>query len=151
MTLLFEPFGPLYELESRLAQRAASASPQRSVAPVDVISDGDAITLTMDVPGLKADEIEIELDGNTLTVRGERRPPYTDEDGRAERLERPFGAFERTVRLPDGIDADRIEGTISHGVLTLRIPLSTAQAREGANRVDIRDQQRAPEAASPAS
>jgi HSP20 family protein len=149
MTLLFEPFGPLYELESRLAQRAASAS--RSVAPVDVISDGDVITLTMDVPGLKADEIEIELDGNTLTVRGERRPPYTDEDGRAERLERPFGAFERTVRLPDQIDADGIEGTISHGVLTLRIPLSKARADEGANRVDIRDQQRAPEAASPAS
>jgi len=151
MTLLFEPFGPLYELESRLAQRAASALPQRPVAPMDVRSDADAITLIMDVPGLKADDLEIELDGNTLTVRGERRAPYTDEDGRAERLERPFGAFERTVRLPDEIDADRIEGTISHGVLTLRIPLSKAQPQEGANRVDIRDQQRAPEAVSPAS
>jgi HSP20 family protein len=151
MTLLFEPFGPLYELESQLAQRAASASAQRSIAPMDAISDGGAITLIVDVPGLKRDEIEIELDGNTLTVRGERRLPYTDEDGRAERLERPFGAFERTVRLPDEIDADGIEGTISHGVLTLRIPLSKARADQGANRVDIRDQQRAPEAASPAS
>ena len=149
MTLLFEPFGPLYELESQRGQRAAAAPPQRSVAPVDAISDAGAITLVMDVPGLNADEIEIELDGETLTVRGERHPPYTDEDGR---LERPFGAFERTVRLPDEIEADRIEGTISHGVLSLRIPpLSKAQPQEGANRLDIRDQQRAPEAASPAS
>jgi HSP20 family protein len=151
MTLLFEPFGPLYELESQLAQRAAPASQQRSVAPMDVVSEADAITLVMDVPGVKADEVEIELDGNTLTVRGERRPPYTDEDGRAEQLERPFGAFARTVRLPDEIDPDRIEATASHGVLTLQIPLSKARAEEGANRVDIRDQQRAPETRSPAS
>ena len=151
MTLLFEPFGPLYELGGQLAKRTVPASPRRSVAPMDVISDADAITLSIDVPGLKADEIEIHLDGNTLTVRGERRPPYTDEDGRPERLERPFGAFERTLRLPDDIEADRIEGTISRGVLTLRIPRSKPQTQEGVKRVDIRDQQRAPKAVSPAA
>jgi len=151
MTLLFEPFGPLYELEGQLAQRTVPASPRRAVAPADMISGADAITLIMDVPGMKAGEIEIELDGNTLTVRGKRHPPYTDEDGRPERLERPFGAFERTVRLPDDIEADRIEGTISRGVLTLRIPRSTAQTQEEVKRVDIRDEQRAPKAVSPAA
>ena len=55
MTLSFEPFGPLYELASRLAQRAAPGSPQRSVAPVDVISDAGAITLIIDVPGSAAE------------------------------------------------------------------------------------------------
>jgi len=64
------------------------------------------------------------------------------------RTERPYGAFERTLRLAEEFDADAIEGSIARGVLTLRLPLSKAPV---ANRVDIREQQREPEATSLAS
>ena len=89
----------------------------------------------MDVPGLKADDLEIELDGHRLTVRGERKPPYGEGDDAPApaRTERPYGAFERTLRLAEEFDADAIEGSIARGVLTLRIPLSNAHV---ANRVD---------------
>ena len=64
------------------------------------------------------------------------------------RTERPYGAFERTLRLAEEFDADAIEGSIARGVLTLRLPLSKAHV---ANRADIREQQREPEATSLAS
>jgi HSP20 family protein len=139
MTLIFEPFGPLYEMSRPTPAR-------RFAPPADLIRDDDAITVVMDVPGLRAGDIEIELDGNRLTVRGERTPP--GDVGRPQRIERGFGPFERTLRLPDEFDADAVDGSIGHGVLTVRIPLSRAHA---AAQVDIGEPQREPEAASVAS
>ena len=141
MSLIFEPFGPMYEVSTRPGPRAPF------VPPADVVADQEGITLVMDVPGLKADDLEIELDGHRLTVRGERKPPYGEGDDAPApaRTERPYGAFERTLRLAEEFDADAIEGSIARGVLTLRIPLSNAHV---ANRVDIREQQREPEATS---
>jgi HSP20 family protein len=80
----------------------------------------------MDVPGLRREEVAIELDGETVTIRGERRPPFaTQDDARVTpaRIERAYGAFERTLRVPKGVDGDAIQGTLDHGVLTVRIPV----------------------------
>src|SRR4051812_33523833 len=131
MTMIFEPFGPLYEMSREQARRPAPSDPAVPpfVPPADLVVTEDAIVLTADVPGLKADQVEIEVDGDVLTLRGERPFPYQlDEGDRRSRLrvERGFGPFERTVRLPKGIDPDAIEGSLASGVLTLRIPLPTA-------------------------
>jgi HSP20 family protein len=132
MTLIFEPFGPLYEMSREHGRRSASAAPAapRFVPPADLVVSEDAVTLTADVPGLKADQLTIEVEGDVLTLRGERPFPYQlDEGDRRTRLhlQRGFGPFERTVRLPKGVDPDAIEGSLANGVLTLRVPLPSAR------------------------
>jgi HSP20 family protein len=92
------------------------------VPPVDVTAGSGDLVLTLDLPGLTTDDIEIELVDDALTVRGARkRPPL--EDGTTWALaERAFGAFERTFRIPRGVDPDSIAATMENGVLSLIVP-----------------------------
>ena len=83
------------------------------------------VVVHMDVPGVTRDQIEIELENDVLTVRGERAFPYGKEkgEGRAwQRIKRGFGRFERDLRVPKGLDPDSIEAALANGALTLRIP-----------------------------
>jgi HSP20 family protein len=88
----------------------------------DVLVSEDGVTVYMDVPGIKAEDLDIQLENDMLTVRGERRPPWESLEGCTARIERSFGAFERTLRVTDGLDPDAIEAAMSDGVLTLRVP-----------------------------
>jgi HSP20 family protein len=123
MTDISETFAPwLRELNRIFTPEGAVAG---FVPPADVVADDDGVTVYMDVPGLKADSLEIELENEVLTVRGERRPPYpVDGDGArgVRRIERRFGKFERSLRVPQGLDPDAIDASLADGVLTLRIP-----------------------------
>ena len=78
MPFLFEPFAPLVELSRDMNRAlAGNGAVVRSFVPAaDVIVTQDEVTVTMDVPGLKVDDLSIELQGDTLTVRGERPFPY---------------------------------------------------------------------------
>jgi HSP20 family protein len=90
-----------------------------------VLVDDEAVTVYMDVPGLRSEDLEIELENDVLTVRGERPYPYGREDGGGpvQRIERRFGRFERSLRVPSGLDPEAIEASLTDGVLKLRIPL----------------------------
>jgi len=90
--------------------------------PVDVtVSNGDLV-LTLDLPGLTTDDIDIELVDDALTVCGTRKRP-TLQDGTTWALaERAFGAFERTFQVPRGVDPDSITATMENGVLSLIVP-----------------------------
>ncbi len=94
------------------------------VPPADLLIDDDGVTVYMDVPGLRSENLEIELENDQLTVRGERAFPYPGEDGKGpvRSIERGFGRFERSIRVPPGLDPEAIEASLSDGVLTLRIP-----------------------------
>ena len=132
MPFLFEPFAPLVELSREMNRAlAANGAAIRSFVPAaDVIVTQDEVTVTMDVPGLEVDDLSIELEGDTLTVRGERPFPYAggEDDGRTlKRLERGFGAFARVLRVPSGLDADAITASMADGVLTLHIPVPEAR------------------------
>jgi HSP20 family protein len=129
MTLLFEPFAPLFEL-SRMAERSLApglAAPS-FVPAADVVVTDDDLTVVMDVPGVKADDLSVELEGDVLTVRGERPLPTSaqgaDDGGRVwQRLERGFGQFERAVRVPQGLDPEAVTASMSDGVMTVHIPM----------------------------
>src|SRR5258705_11483391 len=119
MMFVFEPIAPL---------RGTAIRP--FVPAADVIVTDDEVTVLMDVPGVTVDDLTIELEGDLLTVRGERMlPAATDGDnGRASRrLERGFGKFERVLRVPSGLDPDAITASMVDGVLTLRIPMPEAR------------------------
>ena len=78
----------------------------------------------MDVPGLTRENIEIDLENDTLTIRGERPFPYSDQDGERvwRHIERRFGRFERTLRVPNGMDPNAVEASLAAGVLSVHIP-----------------------------
>ena len=91
--------------------------------PADVLVDQDGVTVYMDVPGMSPDTLEIELENDVLSIRGERPFPYGDRgDAVIRRIERGFGRFERILRVPPGLEPDAIQAKLSDGVLELRVP-----------------------------
>jgi HSP20 family protein len=92
--------------------------------PADVTVTEEQVTVVMDVPGLKASELDVELLGDRLTVRGERPlPPNQDDRPSWHRFERGFGRFERILQVPEGLDPEGIVASLADGVLTLVIPM----------------------------
>lgn len=104
--------------------------------PVNLYESGDAYVLTAEIPGLRAEDVEVAVEGDKVTLRGERRIEYpADEQTSLHRRERQAGRFRRTVRLPVAIDADKAEAAYKSGVLLLRIP-KAPEARP--RRVEVR-------------
>ena len=112
MTLVFDPFTPLF----------ARTHGNAFTAPADVTVGETDLVLTMDLPGLTAEDLAIELADGYLCVRGERPRPEVGEGKSFVHAERPFGSFERRVKLPDGVDADSIMARMDKGVLSLIVP-----------------------------
>ena len=89
---------------------------------VDVFDTKDAIVLKAELPGLKPEDIDIEIDDNVLTIKGERRFQEAVEDGRYYRLERSYGHFSRSLTLPQGVRGDQVDAQFDQGVLEVRVP-----------------------------
>lgn len=92
-----------------------SRSPQ-----LDVVETDDAILVACDVPGVDAKEIDLNIVNNVLTLRGEKREGSRD-DAKTVRRETWYGAFQRTITLPDSIDPDNVSAELTNGVLTIHI------------------------------
>jgi HSP20 family protein len=120
MTVLLEPFPPWLRDVNRFSSRETQVP--RFVPPADVLVTDDGATVHMDVPGVPVDALALEVENDVLTVRGERPFPYAENAGAVRRVERGFGAFERSLRVPSGLDPDAIDASVSNGVLTLQIP-----------------------------
>lgn len=91
--------------------------------PVDVKAEDEAYVLTAVIPGVRAEDLNIQVINETVTIQGEIKVERSDED-RYLLNERPTGRFNRVITLPDSLDAARSEADISNGILTLRIPKS---------------------------
>lgn len=98
---------------------------------VDIREDNGHITITMDVPGVRPEDVKVSLENQVLTVAGEKQAVQQEQDERWHRWERHYGRFERTFTLPSTVDAERIEATTENGVLTVRLPkIEKARPRE---------------------
>jgi len=95
----------------------------------DLVESDDAFQIRLDVPGMTKEDIDINLQNNTLTVSGERKRERTAESEDAVRVERAFGTFHRTFTLPDAVDADGIEAAYDNGVLTIHVPKTERSTR----------------------
>ncbi len=94
-----------------------------SVAPaIDVHETADDIVVTAVLPGMKADDVEITMTGQTLTLRGEFKADESVDRDQYLYRERRYGSFSRSLQLPLRVEGDRAEATFENGVLTLRIP-----------------------------
>ena len=90
--------------------------------PVDVLERDGNIVLRAEVPGMSEDDIDIQLEGNVLTIRGERKPEPEAERYNYHQIESFYGSFSRSFTLPNTIDAERIGANCRDGVLTVTIP-----------------------------
>ena len=96
--------------------------------PLDVVEDENAFVVKASLPGVKPDDVQITVHGDTLTIQGESR---ADEEKKGERWhlrERRTGQFRRTLSLATPVDSDKAQASFEHGVLTLTLPKSE-QAR----------------------
>jgi HSP20 family protein len=99
------------------------AGPELSFIPrTNLRETGDAYVISMDLPGVKEDNIEISFSGNRLTISGEIQDERRDENDRYHAFERIYGRFSRSFMLPDGVDPDKIKAELREGVLQVTIP-----------------------------
>lgn len=108
-----------------------------SIARSDVVETGDAVEVSIELPGMEQDDIEVALTGDSLTIKGEKKVERQDEKKGYYVSERSYGSVHRTVPLPPGVDTDKAEATFKNGVLTIRIPQS-AEAKAKIKRIDVK-------------
>lgn len=89
---------------------------------VDVFDTKEAVVLKAELAGMDPEEIEIEVDDNVLTIKGERRFEEKVDEERYYRIERRFGSFQRSLALPQGVRADEIIAAYDDGILTVTVP-----------------------------
>jgi len=96
-----------------------------SFPAVDVRQDKENVIVVAEVPGLAAEDIDLSITGNTITLKGEKKPETEAEDDYAH-LERSYGSFERVIELPVEVAAGKAKATLLNGVLSLTLPKSEA-------------------------
>jgi HSP20 family protein len=94
---------------------------RRWLPPMDLVETDDHYILRADLPGLSDEDVNVQFEGNVLTISGERKAAQEQEQEGYYRLERAFGAFSRSLTLPDGVEPDGIEAHFDRGVLEIRI------------------------------
>ncbi|MFB6344675.1 MAG: Hsp20/alpha crystallin family protein [bacterium] len=99
---------------------------------VDVYEEGNDLVFELDAPGLHKDDLDVSIEDNRLTIRGERREEkdVEDEDRNYYRSERIYGQFQRSFALPDKVEASEIDASYDDGVLTVRAPQTAESTSE---------------------
>lgn len=115
MDRLFGEFGRGWPMEEGLT--AGVWNP-----PVDVYETGDSIVLKADLPEVSKEDVDISVEGNVLTIRGERKREHEVKEKKFYRRERSYGSFTRSFTLPGTVDPDKIEAGFTGGVLTVTLP-----------------------------
>jgi HSP20 family protein len=89
---------------------------------LDVTEGKDAITVTAEVAGVEPKDITVSLEGDVLTIKGEKEQKKEEKDERYHRVERSWGAFVRSVRLPASVDSGKVNAAFKNGVVTITLP-----------------------------
>ena len=127
MTLItrINPFRELAGFLENFADLNTAADNQQAfgsfVPAVDVYEDEHSLTLKLEVPGLNEEDINVTLENNTLTVSGERKFDKEEKEENFHRIERRYGSFTRTFRLPNTVDSEKVEAGYDKGVLKITL------------------------------
>lgn len=115
---LFSDFDRLFQTTPYLRRNAVS---EWSLA-LDVAENEEGYIVKASVPGMNPDDLEITLEDNVLTVKGEVKSSEEINDEQYHVRERRFGSFSRNIRFPVEVNADDVEASYEHGILTLNVP-----------------------------
>jgi len=116
-TRLFEEFFNDFPFSGSMLERNGNWTPS-----VDIMEKDGNLILRAELPGLTEKQIDLKLEGNTLTLKGERKMENEDNEGTYHRVESYHGSFTRSFRLPDTVDSDKIKADYKNGILTVTIP-----------------------------
>ncbi|MEV5694761.1 Hsp20/alpha crystallin family protein [Micromonospora globbae] len=120
----WDPFTALAQLDStfdELIRRNFGVQTQHFVPAVDMVTEGADVVISMELPGIMADDVDIQVASGVLTISGERKDTVDSDNGRVLVRELRYGSFRRSFQLPDGIDADRVTAEFDNGVLKVRV------------------------------
>jgi HSP20 family protein len=127
-----DPFRDLFALQDHLfrtfdkayrGDRQAEETMTATWSPlVDVFEDADGITLKAELPEVDAKDVDIQVEGNTLTLKGERKLEKAESREGYHRIERTYGVFSRTFTLPNTVDVEHISAESKDGILRVRLP-----------------------------
>jgi len=125
-----DPFRDLFALQDQLFRTFGDAYRGREEETVsatwsplvDVYEDADGITLKAELPEIDAKDVDIQVEGNSLTLKGERKLENDEKRDGYHRIERTYGAFSRTFTLPNTVDVEQITAESKDGVLRVFLP-----------------------------
>jgi HSP20 family protein len=100
----------------------ANGGNRRWVPAMDLVETGEDFVLRADLPGMRQEDVKIELEDNTLTISGERVAEHEAREEGFYRLERAFGTFSRSLTLPKGVNGEAVTASFANGVLEIHIP-----------------------------
>jgi HSP20 family protein len=125
----WDPFNDMLSLREAMSQlleesvvRPGARGGQGFTPALDVSETEEGYLVEAAVPGLKAEDLEITVENNVLTIKGETRQESADKQRNFHRVERRFGSFQRTIGLPTTVKADAIQASLTDGILRLEIP-----------------------------
>lgn len=119
---------PFHEFQREMGRLFQSFDPfqafrhVRAFPPMNLYTTGEEFLLSVQLPGMSPEEVELTVTSETLTLRGERRRPEGVKDDSYRRQERFMGRWSRTIALPDRVDEARVTAQFADGVLTVRLP-----------------------------
>jgi HSP20 family protein len=118
----FEPFPGLKAFEDTMSRLFAEPNRRPWMPPVDIKETENELVVKADVPDVKFEDIHVNLENDTLTLKGEREFEKTTEKGGYHRIERSYGAFERSFAVPNTVDGEHVKADYKNGVLTVTLP-----------------------------
>ena len=124
---LFRGFSPMPWAQERLDW----------VPTLNISETDEAVRVTAELPGIGRQEVDISLTEDVLTIHGEKKAKHEEKERDYHRIERCYGSFTRTVRLPAVVDADKVEATFKDGVLTINMP-KREEAKTRKVRVEVK-------------
>lgn len=140
---LFDDFGSLHWRSpfGRTAGLFDIDWPRREswqVAPaMDLVEKDGTYEISAELPGMDEKDVEVKLADGVLTIRGEKQEEKEEHDKEYHLSERRYGSFQRSFRIPESVDIDRIEANFAKGVLNVTLP-KTAQAQKSAKKIDVK-------------
>lgn len=134
--LFEEPFWPARRWPFRRAR--PSGEPATWWPEIDVFEKNGRLVTRVDLPGVKKEDVKVEVADGQLTISGERKSEFEEEKEQYYRCEREYGSFYRSVPLPEGTKLEDVQATFADGVLEVSVPLP-APAEPKAKRIEIRE------------
>ena len=101
---------------------SAAGTPGAWMPPLDIYETKDKFVVTVELPGVEPDDVDVSVEDSTLTIRGERKLYQEVDEDSFHRVERRYGAFARSLALPQTANAEGIEASFDRGVLTVEVP-----------------------------
>lgn len=121
MMTRYDPFQDLFRIRAQaFGPRAAGPSQEQYLPAVDVYEDESGLVFEAEMPGVRLEDVELEIEKDVLTLRGERKLERDASGEGTWRIERRAGRFERAFRLPDAINVDSAAAEMKDGVLSIR-------------------------------